>query len=458
MAMEWAPGARRAFRFAGRPESGGVLGGRGPEAGTEPVLEAGECVEVGPDGAVEDGGDGGVVDSGEDAGLAQAPVVESSAQVERDSACGLGFRVRAGRVGPAVGEFDGGRPGGAGHISSVGLAPRLSLMARGGASGDRAPSASVGSNQRKGDPVAATIDGYAPDLPSAEWKQIAAFVRAAVRDCDQKTPYQARELLVVSARFVHWCVFTACHDLDRETIFHRDVIGEYAARGCPQMTAASAGNRRSQLLRMAETLAPQTNKSPLAALPPSAPVHPYQAREVAALRSWATGQTTLYRQVNCGMLLALGLGAGLSAREAGDVQARHIHVDSEGVLLEVVGARPRIVPVLAEWEPALETLQAAAIRPELHAFRPKREVNHRNLVGNFIGKTNVGQVVPNLQRMRATWIVTHLAAGSPVKPLVEAAGVDSLEALTRYLRYLPDADINDYRNALREADGTANLP
>ena len=45
--------------------------------------------------------------------------------------------------------------------------------------------------------------------------------------------------------------------------------------------------------------------------------------------------------------------------------------------------------------------------------------------------------------MRATWIVTHLTAGSPVKALVEAAGVDSLEALTRYLRFVPDADVAD---------------
>ncbi|MEI2715396.1 MAG: hypothetical protein V9E98_00015 [Candidatus Nanopelagicales bacterium] len=55
--------------------------------------------------------------------------------------------------------------------------------------------------------------------------------------------------------------------------------------------------------------------------------------------------------------------------------------------------------------------------------------------------------------MRVTWIVGHLAAGSPVKALMQAAGVDSLEALNRYLRFVPDADVKVYRAAFRDGDG-----
>ncbi len=60
--------------------------------------------------------------------------------------------------------------------------------------------------------------------------------------------------------------------------------------------------------------------------------------------------------------------------------------------------------------------------------------------------------------MRATWMVTHLTAGSPVKALVEAAGVDSLEALTRYLRFVPDADVAAYRAAFRAATRSVEQP
>jgi hypothetical protein len=300
--------------------------------------------------------------------------------------------------------------------------------------------------------VAAAIANYTPDIPADEWAIIGEFVRAAVTACDCQTPYSARELLIASSRHVHWCVFTAGLPLDRGVVFHRDTIGEYTAYGCPQLVPAVKGNVRSRLLRMSELLLPPTARtSRLAALPASAPTVPYSVGEQVALRSWATGQITQYQVVNGHVLLALGLGAGLSAAEVGEVQARHLHCDDNGVLVEVVGKRARLVPVLAEWEPVLVDVADTAMRPDLYVFRPRRDKNHRNLVGNFVDKTNLGRVRPNLQRMRATWIVTHLAAGSPVKALVAAAGVDSLEALTRYLRFVPDADVAEYRAAFRAA-------
>jgi hypothetical protein len=41
--------------------------------------------------------------------------------------------------------------------------------------------------------------------------------------------------------------------------------------------------------------------------------------------------------------------------------------------------------------------------------------------------------------MRSTWLVQQMAACVPLTALVEAAGVDSLEALTRYLAFVPAA-------------------
>jgi len=41
--------------------------------------------------------------------------------------------------------------------------------------------------------------------------------------------------------------------------------------------------------------------------------------------------------------------------------------------------------------------------------------------------------------MRSTWITTQLSAGTHVRTLVAAAGVDSLEAFTRYLGFVDPA-------------------
>lgn len=297
------------------------------------------------------------------------------------------------------------------------------------------------------------IDEYTPNFPKRQWKPIASFVREAVRDCESRTPYAARTLLIASSRHVRWCTQTAGFKLDRAVIFHRGVIADYIGRGCPQMSRSSAGNRRSQLLRMSELLLPPNQQLVVAmpAMPPPTPVAPYTPSEVIALKSWASGQASDYLRLSCHALLALGLGAGLSAAEVGDVQARHLHVDDDGVMVEVVGARARIVPVLAAWEPTLRSIAGAAMTKDLFVFRPRRVRAHRNLVGNFIYKTNIDRVRPNLQRMRVTWVVTHLVAGTPVKALVAAAGVESLEALTRYLVHVPELGRDEYRTSLRAA-------
>jgi hypothetical protein len=91
------------------------------------------------------------------------------------------------------------------------------------------------------------------------------------------------------------------------------------------------------------------------------------------------------------------------------------------------------------------------MRKDMFLFRPTREKTHPNLISNFVDKTTPGRVRANAQRMRSTWLVTHMTAGTPPKVLVEAAGVDSLEALTRFLRFVPDVDPTAARRAMREA-------
>jgi len=153
------------------------------------------------------------------------------------------------------------------------------------------------------------------------------------------------------------------------------------------------------------------------------------------------------------MLLALGLGAGLSNAEIVEVRSCHLHVDDEGALIEVVGNRPRVVPVLALWEqPLLDYAQARPLSPQQYLFRPLRTTVDDHTIGNFVDKTRPGHVKPTAQRMRVTWIVTHLIAGTPLKPLIDAAGVDSLEALTRYLKFIPGKDLSDVRAQFRSAN------
>lgn len=295
----------------------------------------------------------------------------------------------------------------------------------------------------------AAIANYQPVKVAASWPVIGDFVRAAVRDCDQKTAYSARELMIVGSALVDWC-HARGYDLDRDVVFRREVISEFIATGLPGLSVATAGNYRTKLLRMSEhLLSPQYRTVRLPAVLRSDAARPYTAGEVVMLRSWVTGQNTTYRRANAASLTALCLGAGLSAAELTFVTAGHVTTDAEGVLVAVEGPRARLVPVLAEWEDALMDVTQAAATPNEFLFRADRSATHRHLVSNFVDKTTSCGVRPSSQRMRATWLVGHMVAGVRADVLLAAAGIESLESLTRYLQYMPQADRDTTRRALR---------
>jgi hypothetical protein len=70
-----------------------------------------------------------------------------------------------------------------------------------------------------------------------------------------------------------------------------------------------------------------------------------------------------------------------------------------------------------------------------YAFRENHTANYPNLISSFVVRSSSMRVRPTSQRLRATWIVHHLSAGVPVATLMRAAGVESLEAFTRYVRF-----------------------
>ncbi|MDQ2729790.1 MAG: hypothetical protein M3Y91_18470, partial [Actinomycetota bacterium] len=163
---------------------------------------------------------------------------------------------------------------------------------------------------------------------------------------------------------------------------------------------------------------------------------------------WAVGQSTPTRRRDATTLLALGAGAGLAVEDIAEVTAGMVTIDDAGVLVAVPGRRARLVPVLASWEAPL--IQAAETVPiGRHLFGENRTTANKNFVSNFVDKSAGVGIKPSVQRLRATWIVGHLAARTPVVPLMTAAGVESLEALTRYLRFVPGTDAAEARQALR---------
>jgi integrase len=217
-------------------------------------------------------------------------------------------------------------------------------------------------------------------------------------------------------------------------IFSPPVIDRFTSQGLPQYTKAGRNTMRSRLRRMADVLLGD-EREPDRERPMgnSDTVRPYSQAEIAALYSWATGQPDGERYSSAMTLLALGLGAGLTGSEIARLKIGDIQVDDKGVIVHVAGTRPRDVPVLREWEGML--LERVTGRDAgSWAFREGREGENRNLVTDFAARSR-GEVGLQARRMRATWIVHHLDAGTPLAALLVAAGFQSAEPLGKFVKF-----------------------
>lgn len=279
---------------------------------------------------------------------------------------------------------------------------------------------------------------YTPSMKPRVWKNIEPFVSAAVSRCSGKTAYSDSDLYQAVSRLAAWVRVSSKAPLTDE-IFAPAVIESFVAEGLPTYSAASRGNRRSMLLRMSEEiLGDKAARVRLESLPSSNPSTPYTPAEVARLRRWAD-RSSLVRRSQAQILVALALGCGLSTREITELRRGDIVFGADTVMVHVTSGRDRSVMALGDWATML--LESTAdLKNEDWVFCPKRRGNGgKNMITNFVAGDSRTGLKPNAQRMRATWIVSRLQAGAPAIQLMRDSGVQSMEALNRFARFVEAA-------------------
>jgi hypothetical protein len=281
-------------------------------------------------------------------------------------------------------------------------------------------------------PLPTSGDFYRPDLPREDWERIRAFVLESASVAAAKVSYPEPALFNAIAHHVDWCVNIAGLPMTRDVVFRRDVIGA-AAAVVPTTYSSTRGRRRSLLLRVGEALdiiPAAVHLPPLAA---SSPTAPYTTIEIDEITRWALNQPEEKRS-SARALVAMGLGAGLPSRELSALRA--MDVLEEGARVQVEGVTARVVPVDDPWAAELGELVATAIEKAAPLFRPT-VAWHKNLVTNFIATSIDDGLRPTVQRMRSTWLVEQLSKGVPMQDLLSAAGLQSMDALVRYEKFLP---------------------
>ena len=407
----------------------------------ESSLQLGECDNVRPGLPVEQRSDGRPVDPCNAGNLADAATGHSVTHVEDELAGDLCNLVVAADGGPI--RTDGSRNGAdraRTHASSVAQSQPTST-----GTPPTSPATVIldGSNySSRGKEVIAALENYAPHATKAEWVKVQSFVReAAVLAADQSV-YETPRLLRILAPFVLWCVGELGLPLRPEIIFAPRTVDAY----CNHHSAGTGATYRSALMRVSETLLPEANRSTMTPLPRRTIQPPYSAAEMKKHLAWARGQHTLNNRHKAMTMLAFSAGAGLWPAEIGLVLREDIVADDAGIVISVRGANPRQVPILRQWEDwLLEVAETRAVGEQM--FGSSTRGNDKSLLTNFTSNS-VG-TAPTNARLRATWIVTHIAMATPMKGLFRASGFKQFGNLHHYLAYVDDLDEAGYRALLR---------
>lgn len=277
---------------------------------------------------------------------------------------------------------------------------------------------------------------YAPLLGACYWDLVGPFVDRAVAAAGRRGAYTDRELILAAAPLTLWAWQSLAVPLELEEIFDRDVVEQYVALGMPGRSRGTRATMRSRLLCICDALrVPPSAGQKQRPIPRADPAAPYSEEDLAGLYGWATQQPTRTRRASAVALLALGLGAGLATRDLLTVRGEDLVITGSGVRVQVWGERERVVALTDLWGRVL-TESAGDYDPDRHVFCPDRARTHSALATNFIQTTRTSlDVRPT--RMRATWIVGQLIAGTPALALLRSAGLAEFGALNKFQRFLP---------------------
>lgn len=281
---------------------------------------------------------------------------------------------------------------------------------------------------------------YVPELPAEQVNVIRPFVEDAIALALPQNSYSVEALLGPAMHFAYWAVFVVEADLDATIIFDRELIEHYVRESLPELAEGTRRNHRAWLFRVAEAVNPEANPRNPMPLNERSLDTPYDDNERNALDRWAAGQATPYMRHAATVLIALGLGAGLSSGEIATLRRKSVTVGPDRIVrIEVAGdGNPRTVPVAARYEKAL----AKAIKKvpaEAFVFLPNRTRTGNEVVSAWVARslTPPGTPTVRVRRMRNTWLVAHMANRVDVLTLMEAAGLQSLESISRLAGFVP---------------------
>jgi hypothetical protein len=262
------------------------------------------------------------------------------------------------------------------------------------------------------------------------WRtQLRDFVVPAVVGLGPVGLSSAGSTLRVLTRISAWCL-TEGMPLDWEVMLDPDTVERFVSVGIKEDRCR--GTYRATLRRLGPLLTAKAPWEPRAeAVNRRRVASPYSGEELEMLWRDAQRQATPARLRAGQALIALGVGAGLDGRWSIRVAAKDVSRRDGIVYVRVGEPAARVVPVLARWEHVVLQLAESAGDEFLVGGRSLAI----NRAGDLARKFVVGHGHPKLSapRLRSTWLLHHLTAGTRLPELARAAGLVGVTVLSDLL-------------------------
>jgi len=301
------------------------------------------------------------------------------------------------------------------------------------------------------------IEGYVPVGVDADtWKGIECPVRGWVRAAQPGHRRRALQLLHAATHLAAWA--RAEHiPVRADTALRDSTIERFCAlaENDGRFSKTTRATIRSHLRYLARAQAIPGNAPQPPELPRARVKAPYSDLEVAGYFALARAQSKEMRRSRLVALLCSGLGAGCGPADLRYLRGSDVRTCDDGAVeVELRGPRPRTVVVLDRYSEELAALAAAA-GPQLliGGVKPER----RAVTGGVLSRVEGGRDLAPLEssRLRSTWLVHHLRAGTRIDVLMVAAGLRSANSLVDLLPLVGEVPSEQVRSLLR---GPAEVP
>ena len=287
-------------------------------------------------------------------------------------------------------------------------------------------------SERAATQAAAVIAGWVPVSVS---DAAASCARELVARAAPGSPGRARALLFAAGRLAEFAERVGL-ELDAGVVLSEAVIERLVLVGCPGVSSATRRTLRTNLRALARALEryPDPAAGPLAR---ERAKRPYSPTEIDGYLRLADAQATPARRLRASALVCLGAGAGIITGELRHVRGSDLVRRSGGVVVQVGGARSRVVPVLERYQQRL--LDAAAFAGERYVIGG-RNPERRNVTDTLSATLSTDVSLPRLQagRLRSSWLV-ECAARIGLGAFMQAAGITCSQRLGDLAAQLPEA-------------------